>query len=79
MRMGHWLVRSIVLISHNIMAYPVTRWKAILCEPDGNLTFGPCSDSAKFLNVNDFQDQDYNASMHDDLSSFGQVFLGETK
>ncbi len=65
------------LAQHN--GLPSHTMQSHLCEPDGNLTFGPCSDSAKFLNVNDFQDQDNNASMHDDLSSFGQVFLGETK
>ncbi len=45
---------SMDLAQHN--GLPSHTMQSHFCEPDGNLTFEPCSDSAPFSNVNDFQD-----------------------
>jgi hypothetical protein len=67
------ILHGMEFTQHN--GLPIHAIQSHLCEPDDNLTFGPCSDSAPFSNGNDFQHQNNNASMHDDLSSIDQLFL----
>jgi len=69
-------IHGMEFTQHN--GLPSHAMQSRLYEPYDNLTFGPCSVSAPFSNVNDFLDQNNNASMHNDLSSIGQLFFRES-